>query len=244
VTKRSQIGSKIHEARLRQGFTQDELAQKINSNQPTISNLEKGKVEPNQQQLQDIERALGPLTPEIDASSAQGSSPFGEWLRRERERAELSVAELAERSGLTGPAIYNLESGVSLNPQRNTKKKLEKALGKSVPTEVSELAQRDVEIESLGSLEDFDPHSKDVPTVPGVYVFYDISQRPVYVGKARDIANRVAGHQDAFWFKRPIVENASFIKVENATLRHQLEQVLIKFLKSNAVINKQSVDRE
>ena len=35
-----------------------------------------------------------------------------------------------------------------------------------------------------------------------------------------------------------------YVQIDNETLRRQVEQVLIKFLKSNAVINKQSVDRD
>jgi hypothetical protein len=37
----------------------------------------------------------------------------------------------------------------------------------------------------LGSLTDFDPYeTQDWPQCAGVYVLYDISQRPIYVGKA------------------------------------------------------------
>jgi excinuclease UvrABC nuclease subunit len=77
-----------------------------------------------------------------------------------------------------------------------------------------------------------------------LYVFYDVSDRPVYVGKAEVIKKRVSDHVDKFWFKYPIVSHAAYVEIKGTILRHQVEQVLIKFLKSNAVINKQSVDRE
>jgi hypothetical protein len=54
----------------------------------------------------------------------------------------------------------------------------------------------------------------------------------------------VGGHEDKFWFKFPIVSHGAYIEVKDDALRHQVEQVLIKFLKSNAVINKQSVDQD
>jgi hypothetical protein len=78
-----------------------------------------------------------------------------------------------------------------------------------------------------------------------VYVFYDISERPVYVGRAvkLTIADRVRDHNDKFWFKRPIVDSAAYIQINDEALCTQLEQVLIKFLKSNAVLNKQFVER-
>lgn len=97
----------------------------------------------------------------------------------------------------------------------------------------------------FGSLTDFDPYdAEDRPKLSGVYVFYDISDRPIYVGQAKNISNRVKAHSDKFWFKRPIVERAAFIEIRAATLRSQIEQILIKFLKSNAVLNKQGVDRD
>ena len=100
------------------------------------------------------------------------------------------------------------------------------------------------EVQGLGSLVDFDPHADDErPEEPGIYVFYDISERPIYVGEARNVRIRIRGHEEKFWFKRPIVESASWIRVEDEILRKQIETLLIKFLKSNAVINKQNVER-
>jgi hypothetical protein len=40
-----------------------------------------------------------------------------------------------------------------------------------------------------------------------------------------------------------LVDYAAFVKIAHEKLRHQIEQILIRFLKSNAVINKQSVDK-
>jgi hypothetical protein len=90
-----------------------------------------------------------------------------------------------------------------------------------------------------------DPHdAASLPSCPGVYVFYDVSDRPVYVGKAEKISKRVKDHTDKFWFKHPIVSHGAYVQIDGATLRYQVEQVLIKFLKSDAVINKQSVERD
>jgi hypothetical protein len=46
-----------------------------------------------------------------------------------------------------------------------------------------------------------------------------------------------------FWFKQPIVDAAAFIPIEDEKLRKQVEKILIRFLKSNAVLNKQNVER-
>lgn len=74
-------------------------------------------------------------------------------------------------------------------------------------------------------------------------MLYDISERPIYVGQGSDIRNRIRAHQEKFWFKRPIVETAAYVKIEEKNLREKVEKLLIRFLKSNAVINKQNVER-
>lgn len=91
---------------------------------------------------------------------------------------------------------------------------------------------------------DFDPHNPDDrPAVSGVYVLYDIAERPIYVGEGGNIKKRIKDHEEKFWFKQPIIETAAFVKIEDERLRKQVETVLIRFLKSNAVINKKNVDR-
>jgi hypothetical protein len=74
-------------------------------------------------------------------------------------------------------------------------------------------------------------------------VLYDISQRPLYVGQGKVIDKRIRDHNDKFWFRSPIVETASFVQINSRELRERVEAVLIKFMKNNAVINKQHVDR-
>ena len=97
---------------------------------------------------------------------------------------------------------------------------------------------------SVGDLIGIDPHDQsDHPSVGGIYVLYDISDRPLYVGQGSAIDKRVRSHNEKFWFKPPIVESASYVRIDDKTLRERVEEVLIKFLKSNAIINKRFVDR-
>jgi hypothetical protein len=74
-------------------------------------------------------------------------------------------------------------------------------------------------------------------------VLYDISDRPLYIGQGMSIGKRLRNHNDKFWFKPPIVQTASYVQIDEKPLRERMEAVLIKFLNSNAVINKQLVDR-
>lgn len=250
-----EFGNRVRRARVSHGLSQSELAQKIDVSQVAVSNWELGNTEPRDQQRTNLEKVLGPLrrvrtaTGKTDGASealeeTQAGSAFGAWLQRARTKADLSVPELAARSGVSFVAIYNIEAGKSINPRAETKQKLENALGSNIPPDVQQEAAASQAIEGLGPLTDFNPHDKgDRPSSPGVYVFYDVSERPIYVGKSSNIGKRVGDHEDKFWFKFPIVANAAYVEIRDDALRHQVEQVLIRFLKSNAVINKQSVGR-
>lgn len=244
------LADRIRQARLTEGLSQTDLAQKIGVAQPTIFTWETGAISPGQQQLAKLEEMLGVLTQPENASGQiqeQASPPsnaFGAWLRKARSKKSMSVPQLANASGLSAVAIYNIESGRSLNPQAETKARIEAALNIRVPDDVRKEVADEQDIKGLGALTDFDPHNANaLPRVPGVYVFYDISERPIYIGKAANIAERVSDHRDKFWFRQPIVFTGSYVEISDSEIRHSVEQVLIKFLKSNAVINKQSVDR-
>jgi hypothetical protein len=96
----------------------------------------------------------------------------------------------------------------------------------------------------VGEMTEFDPYdTSKFPTVAGIYVLYDICKRPLYVGQGRSIDRRLRVHHDKFWFKSPIVESAAYVRIDNRVLRESVETLLIKFLKSNAVINKRFVER-
>jgi transcriptional regulator with XRE-family HTH domain len=158
----------------------------------------------------------------------------------------MSVAQLAEKAGVSIPAIYFIESGQSANPRRETVEKLRSVLGAKAPAEISDTIREQSTIEGLGMLTDFDPHDEpdNLPTGAGVYVFYDISQRPIYIGMSDNVRNRILSHREKYWFRAPIVETGSYVEIKDKVLRRQTEELLIRFLKSNAVLNKQNVDRE
>lgn len=159
--------------------------------------------------------------------------------------AGLSIGELASRAGLSYPAIYNLEKGVTRSLRDSTRKKTEAALSITIPSETTKEVEEESKILGLGNFEDFNPHDdEERPREPGIYMLYDISERPIYVGEGADVRKRIKDHEEKFWFKRPIVWSASWIRIEDPKLRGQIEQLLIRFLKSNAVINKQHVERK
>ncbi len=240
------IGSAMRLARKQNALSQAELATRAGVTQATISNWEIGKQEPDPDKLKKLQEILGSnFLAAGKAGQSDASSVLAEWLSRTRQQAGMTVAQLAEKSGLSVPTVYNIEAARAENPRRRTMERLEKALGRKFEKEFEDEVRQASTIEGIGEFQDFDPHDEeDWPNEAGVYVFYDISERPIYVGIAGDISDRMKGHEDRFWFKRPIVERASYIPVKDKNLRRQIETILIKFLKSNAIINKQGVERD
>ncbi len=243
------FGERLKRARIRNAMTQAELGEKVGVSQATVSQWEIGRSVPERYQKDELKKILGGWTadkPTDESNEEAENAPgaLGAWLNKARNERKMSVQELAEAAELSAPAIYNIESGRILNPQDKTIRKLERALGSSLSAETKEEIRDEANIEGLGEFVEFDPHNEsDLPSVPGIYMLYDISQRPIYVGQGSDIRNRIRSHQEKKWFIRPIVETAAYVKIEKIDLREQVEKLLIRFLKANAVINKQNVER-
>ncbi len=208
-----------------------------------VSHWEKGS-SPSPENRKKLEDLLGTYDAEIDFEGE-----FGRWLYREITKNGISPSELSQKSGLHPATIDNLIKGKVANPRSKTMEKLAKALkqgDESVVSEIIEETKRNNEIPGLGSFENFSPYVKDeIPDCAGVYVLYDIADRPIYVGQAKSIYDRIKYHQDRFWFKEPIVKQGAYtyIKVPDEDLRGKLERILIKFLKSNAVVNQHHTER-
>jgi transcriptional regulator with XRE-family HTH domain len=69
------------------------------------------------------------------------STPFGELLRRARQAAGLTQAELAERAGLSVRGINDLERGARQTPRRDTVALLAQALDLTGATAMGERAR-------------------------------------------------------------------------------------------------------
>jgi transcriptional regulator with XRE-family HTH domain len=246
-------GERIRRKRVQMAWTQADLAKRLNVSQMTVSNWETEKVSLDPEGRDKIFKLLGigimqQEEAEVEDSleqSEQAPSPFGAWLNKIRIEKRISVPELSQLAVISGAAIYNIEAGRITNPRVETVKKLEKALGVDVPSETSKESRSEATVKGVGEFFEFDPHNKsDWPDGGGIYVLYDISERPIYVGQGSSIKRRIKDHEEKFWFKEPIVMTAAYILVEDETLRKNVETILIRFLKKNAVINRQNVERD
>lgn len=223
------------------GITMSRLADASGISSGGLSLIVNGK---NEAKIETIEKIRAGMR-----SIANPISEFGIWLSSAREKSGLSIPQLAEISNISAPAIYNIEGGKTQNPSSKTQKLISAAIeeysNKNSKPEPAPPAEAIANNDEIGDLEEFDPYSvESYPDCPGVYIFYDISERPIYVGQSQNIKKRILDHEQKFWFKKPLVEEAAFVTIKNLSIRRKFEKVLIKFLRSNAVLNKGHVDRE
>src|SRR5438477_11607759 len=115
---------RIQEARIKSGLSQAEVAEKLGVSQPLVSSWERGKSAPSEEHRKKLTEILG----EVGADSTSDASPLAAWLTKARIAKGFSVPELAHHSGLTPPAIYRIEAGVTRNLREATRSKLENAL--------------------------------------------------------------------------------------------------------------------
>jgi transcriptional regulator with XRE-family HTH domain len=207
------MGPEIKTKRKRAGLSQAALAEQVGVTQGTVSSWETGRAVPRRAQLRQLDRVF---SGELAAVPTTPSQDYGEWVRARREGAPLTREQLAGASGVSAIQIYNIETGRTTNPRAKTRTALERALNQPAPEELVQAVEESAEIRGVGRMTDFDPHSEDdFPREPGVYVLYDISDRPVYVGQSSRIRDRIRGHVDKFWYRSPVVEKAAFVRVED-----------------------------
>jgi transcriptional regulator with XRE-family HTH domain len=154
-------------------------------------------------------------------------------------KQKITIPDLAARTGISYAGIGNIVKGNTLPPQQKTREKLAKALNKTVPVKIEKQIESDAA--AIPGLEwvDFTPNDlQTIPQSPGVYVFYETTDRPVYVGMSKtNVRQRVKDHQTRFWFKDPLVIRGAFLLVKDFDLCSKIETILIKFLGKHALLN-------
>jgi len=243
-------GALLKQLRLSTRKTQADLAKAIGVSQTTISNWENGRPGEPGGYIPKIEEFLGGTLAAgaVPAAEGQPTSDLALWLERSIEakrKTGKTIQIIAAEAGVSAPTLYNIINGTVEVPQARTVEKLQAYFGE-VPSEVTEEATEARAVGGLGEYSEFDPFDETQwPDDPGVYVLYDVSDRPIYVGKsANSVAGRLRDHQTRFWYKRPIVARAAYVKVDDAKLVGAVETLLIKVLRSLAVVNQKGVVRD
>ncbi len=231
----SDLGNAIKNARQERGWSQGELAERIDVAQGLVSRWETGKSDPSHY-LEELQQVLGQNL----------NTEFAQWLSEERKKRKKSINELAMLAGVSSVTIGNIENGKT-TPQKRTIDKLERVLGEAGPKReflAADEDDEDDEDEGLlpGDILDFDPHSdseirKFLKDVKGIYLLRGRNREPVYVGKSNtSLATRVSQHKEKFWYKSPVITHGSYIVVNNKKLCNRMEKILIELL--NPLVNK------
>ncbi len=260
------FGSKIRRLRLQARMTQVQFASRIGVTNITVSKWENEHQTPSLNRMAELERVLA-ASAGVQAPCT--GHPSRTWLDRDGVAAVVTGVVMSIESGASMPGFFETPAddesvngqatpdGTAAAPDarvphangvsgQNARDATETHFGEpgesgrngTAPTAEGPLPA------GVGELVDFDPHDPDeYPASSGIYVLYDISERPLYVGQGKAIDRRLRDHTDKFWFRSPIVETGSYVQIDDKVLRERVEAVLIKFLKSNAVINKRFVDR-
>ena len=174
------------------------------------------------------------------------TSGFGEWLLNERQSRGLSRAELAAKADLSPQAVYTIEMGIVRSPWKKTRERLVAVLGSDpLPRKVAQEIKEESEVQGLGEFSDFSPWDDSmIPEEPCVYVYYDRTERPIYVGQTKSLRRRNKQHQaQDKWFFRRLLERGGYFRVDDDTQRIQLEKVLIQFLGRNSLFNEQGTKK-
>jgi transcriptional regulator with XRE-family HTH domain len=186
-------------------------------------------------------------------------------LRYIREKHKLTLRRLSEISGINIATLWNMENGLVARPQRRTIDRLKDALVQLGELEAAEdfpgidsypqpenvggsgIGDNQAGPQAgpvgsdgcaIGQAIDFNPHDEtEYPEKPGVYVFYDRRNRPVYVGQSGNIARRIRNHHVKFWFRPPVVQTACCIEVQDQELRKQIERTIIQVLRVEVLLN-------
>ena len=236
--------TRLREARVPAGLTQAALAERFDVSQALISVWESGNGKPRGQVRGHVTSWIESIEGSEQSSEAgeeEQSSAFGEWVSNERQSRGWSRADLADRAEISAQAVYLIETARVRNPWKQTRDRLIKAFGNTpAPQEVLEDLEEEAEIAGGGELNDFLPwDDKTIPEAACVYVYYDRTDRPIYIGQTNHLRRRNSQHQENDkWFFRRLVERGAYIELRKKEDRDRTEKLLIHFLGRNTMFNK------
>lgn len=189
---------------------------------------------------------------EVNSSVESRDSSYGERLRALMEENELNAVDLARNAQISLNTILALLEGRTERPQRNTRLKIERALGKPDESSLAE-SQADTTwyYTKLAFTEE---EIEQVPSEPGVYVIHDRLGRPSYVGVAHKgrggIRGRLRQHNQARWsVDKKVAATFSYAITtrmphdEPSVLAQSIEKILIKFMGTAVLINEKDVEK-
>ncbi|EKF76048.1 hypothetical protein A11A3_01100 [Alcanivorax hongdengensis A-11-3] len=175
-------------------------------------------------------------------TSRRDDEVFADWLVEAMQKEGIEPAELAKHSGVSLPAISMILDGTTINPQKATKEKIQKAF--SIPQPISPEINKSQGREIFSGLPYTPQEIRQVPTnIVGVYVIHDRRGYITYIGQG-NIRKRLRHHAEnrAFLDQR-VAHSFSYVILgeNNKQSREEsvfLEKLLIRFCGNAVLLNK------
>ena len=221
------------------------LAKHAGCDPKTVSMICKGEIKnPSETMMErlrtSIDEIKSGITNQISDKDKTDAIDFSEWLRLHMEAKSLNRNQLAKLAGCHHTTLTAILNRRIENPSNEMMEKLRNALEEEIPQKVADIIKKKKIFENKQDVwDDFNPHDHDsIPNKPGVYALFSPTNVVMYVGKAQNVRSRIASHREKKWFLEDIIEYGMLFYSDDPDDRTRIEDILIKFLRSNAWLNK------
>ena len=178
--------------------------------------------------------------PDQQLENNEPSVDFSAWLGLQMEAKSLTAQQLAKIVGCHPTTVSSILARRIENPSNEMMAKIRLALNEEVPASiVRELHELKSFADKEDVWDDFNPHDHDsIPNKPGVYALFSPTDAVMYVGMAKNVRSRISNHRDKKWFLPEIIEYGMLFYSDDENERKKIEDILIKFLRTRAWLNK------
>lgn len=220
------------------------LSKRAECNPRTISMICRGEIKsPSEQMMNRLRDAVDEIRAGQPEKKQEGTTPildFSAWLGLQMEAKSLNNQRLAKLVGCHPTTVSSILDGRIENPSNEMMTKIRMALNEEVPASiVQELHERKTFANKDDVWNDFNPHDHgSIPNKPGVYALFSPTDAVMYVGKAQNVRSRISNHRDKKWFLPEIIKYGMLFHSDDDNERKKIEDILIKFLRTRAWLNK------
>jgi transcriptional regulator with XRE-family HTH domain len=221
------------------------LAKHAGCDPKTVSMICKGEIKnPSETMMERLRTSIDEIKSgiinQISDKDKTEAIDFSEWLRLQMEAKSLNRNQLAKLAGCHHTTLTAILNRRIENPSNEMMEKLRSALEEEIPQKVADIIKKKKIFENKEDVwDDFIPHDHDsIPNKPGVYALFSPTNVVMYVGKAQNVRSRIASHREKKWFLEDIIEYGMLFYSDDPDDRTRIEDILIKFLRSNAWLNK------
>lgn len=220
------------------------LSKHAGCNPRTVTMICKGEIKnPSEQMMEKLRVAIDQIKSGISSHEEEveeNDFDFAEWLTFQMEAKSLSGTQLSKLAGCHNTTISAILNRRIENPSNEMMEKIRTALQEEIPLVVTNDLNEKKKFDNKQDVwDDFNPHDHDsIPNKPGVYALFSPTNIVLYVGKAQNVRSRIASHREKKWFLQDIIEYGMLFYSDNENERKKIEDILIKFLRTNAWLNK------